>query len=175
MAACAKHPAVDTLLKCGRCDTYICPACSVYGPAGVRCRACSSMRSSHVYQVSPGRLLLAALANLAVCSIGGWCLSEAGGMGAFGQFWLALLLGMLSGETVLRIGGHKRGWLVNASTAASVLIGVGIGFAVWHLTGEPPNVTFLEPGSSGPTAGSLLGYAISAGVACASALARVRL
>ena len=38
---CAKHPKVVTRLRCGRCEAPICPKCTVYTPAGTRCRACA--------------------------------------------------------------------------------------------------------------------------------------
>ncbi|MDR3709000.1 MAG: hypothetical protein P4L33_11930 [Capsulimonadaceae bacterium] len=41
---CSRHPKVRTLLRCGRCETPICPRCSVYTPAGVRCRDCARNR-----------------------------------------------------------------------------------------------------------------------------------
>ena len=41
---CARHKREVTRVRCGRCDTPICPRCTVHGPAGVRCRACASNR-----------------------------------------------------------------------------------------------------------------------------------
>ena len=38
---CAKHPKAATRLRCGRCESPICPKCTVYTPAGTRCRPCS--------------------------------------------------------------------------------------------------------------------------------------
>lgn len=38
---CGRHPKVVTRLRCGRCETPICPKCMVYTPAGARCRDCS--------------------------------------------------------------------------------------------------------------------------------------
>ena len=38
---CAKHPKAVTRLRCGRCEAPICPKCTVYTPAGTRCRACA--------------------------------------------------------------------------------------------------------------------------------------
>ena len=41
---CAKHKKETTRVTCGRCEKPICPACSVYGPVGVRCRDCARNR-----------------------------------------------------------------------------------------------------------------------------------
>lgn len=38
---CARHTKVVTRLRCGRCEVPICPRCTVYTPAGTRCRACA--------------------------------------------------------------------------------------------------------------------------------------
>lgn len=41
---CARHLKVGTRVRCGHCDAPICPRCTVYGPVGARCRACSRHR-----------------------------------------------------------------------------------------------------------------------------------
>lgn len=38
---CARHPKAVTRLRCGRCEVPICTRCTVFSPAGTRCRACS--------------------------------------------------------------------------------------------------------------------------------------
>ena len=38
---CARHTKAVTRLRCGRCESPICPKCTVYTPAGTRCRPCS--------------------------------------------------------------------------------------------------------------------------------------
>jgi hypothetical protein len=38
---CGRHKNIVTRLRCGRCETPICPKCTVYTPAGTRCRNCS--------------------------------------------------------------------------------------------------------------------------------------
>lgn len=42
---CAKHTKTVTRLRCGRCETPICPKCTVFTPAGTRCRACSKNKT----------------------------------------------------------------------------------------------------------------------------------
>jgi hypothetical protein len=41
---CERHKKVATRVRCGHCDTPICPRCTVYGPVGARCRACARHR-----------------------------------------------------------------------------------------------------------------------------------
>ncbi|MFH1908051.1 MAG: hypothetical protein ABIL11_11845 [Chloroflexota bacterium] len=37
---CANHPAVETTLRCNRCEKPICPKCAVRTPTGYRCKEC---------------------------------------------------------------------------------------------------------------------------------------
>ena len=41
---CAAHPQVETYLRCGRCETPICPRCLIQTPVGSRCRDCAQIR-----------------------------------------------------------------------------------------------------------------------------------
>ncbi len=41
---CARHTKTATRLRCGRCETPICPRCTVNSPAGTRCRACAKQK-----------------------------------------------------------------------------------------------------------------------------------
>ena len=61
---CAKHVKTVTRLRCGRCETPICPKCTVYTPAGTRCRACAKNKIA----VRPAGLLHEAVGTLS-CSV----------------------------------------------------------------------------------------------------------
>ncbi|MBU4224910.1 MAG: hypothetical protein KKC71_03715 [Chloroflexi bacterium] len=37
---CVNHPAVETTLRCNRCEKPICPKCAVRTPTGYRCKEC---------------------------------------------------------------------------------------------------------------------------------------
>lgn len=50
---CARHPKVKTRLRCGRCEVPICPKCTVFSPAGTRCRDCARNK----VPVRPGAVL----------------------------------------------------------------------------------------------------------------------
>ncbi len=41
---CARHPGVETGLRCGRCETPICPKCAVFTDVGARCPDCAPRR-----------------------------------------------------------------------------------------------------------------------------------
>lgn len=83
---CTRHPKVITRLRCGRCETPICPKCSVSTPAGMRCPTCARNKiaprpaavvreggrflSSIFYPFGPYRFWYAGAAVLFLLSIG---------------------------------------------------------------------------------------------------------
>ena len=56
---CQRHPDVESELRCGRCETLICPRCLVYTPAGVRCPDCAQLRRPPMYELSTSHILKA--------------------------------------------------------------------------------------------------------------------
>src|SRR5207248_9703096 len=96
--SCARHPSVETFLRCGRCGTPICPKCLVHTPVGARCPTCAAPPRALRGSGSPFRTGLAALIGLGIGMIGGVAL-------AFFQFGVLALLpllltGFLVGEAV---------------------------------------------------------------------------
>lgn len=65
LVPCARHPNVETALRCGRCNTPICPKCMIMTPVGARCRDCAGIRPMAMYAVKPQDLLRGAAAGLA--------------------------------------------------------------------------------------------------------------
>src|SRR5690606_21233172 len=102
---CARHKSIKTRLRCGRCETPICPKCTKYGPPGARCPACSSNRTSHVYQVSPLQYLLA-FGVAYGCSLLGALLAN---FIAFFVLFYAPVAGTIIGKTIVRVVKGKRG------------------------------------------------------------------
>jgi hypothetical protein len=49
---CARHPGVETELRCSRCETPICARCMVHTPVGARCRDCAQVRRIPTYNMS---------------------------------------------------------------------------------------------------------------------------
>jgi hypothetical protein len=137
------------------------------GPAGARCRDCASLRSSHLYQVAPERLALAAASGFGVCAAGGWALREVHLGGLFLLFWMGLILGGLAGEVVLRVGGRKRGTKVEIASAGSAFLGVLTGMFLWTIFAG------LGPGYPGAT-GDWIHQGFGAIVAAAAAHGRIR-
>jgi hypothetical protein len=114
---CAAHPDVETALRCGRCDTPICPRCLVMTPVGARCRACAQLRKSPIYDVRLVHYLRAIGAGLAVAVVGSYVVP-------FIPFFGLILLGWAVGEAVTRAANRKRGTGLAVVAVASLFVGV---------------------------------------------------
>ena len=122
---CTTHPDVETELRCGKCERYICPRCMVQTPVGARCRECAQLRRPPMYTVGPGsaaRIVGAALAvGLAVGLLWGWVLPQMRYLGFF-----ALFLGMFAGygmaNAITWAGGGKRGPVVQGAAVAGIVL-----------------------------------------------------
>jgi len=159
---CAKHPQVETVLRCGRCDTPICPRCLVQTPVGARCRDCANVRTLPTIDVSPvflARGLGAALAAGAlVGAIWGYATQGAGVVGFF-LIFIAIGIGWAVGEAVSSATNRKR----SPTLQGCAVLGVVVAYLVHNLVG---NSTLLP-------AGDLWGY-LATGLAAIYAASRVR-
>ena len=71
MNYCARHPKVQSNLRCGKCGVLVCPRCLVHSPVGVRCRECAQLRRLPTFDVSGLYLLRAVGVGLALAVAGG--------------------------------------------------------------------------------------------------------
>jgi hypothetical protein len=123
---CAAHPNVETELRCGKCETPICPRCMVQTPVGARCRACANLRRPVIYTTSPALVLRALAAGIglavAVGAAVGYLIS--GGPGIFGFFVIfpAAGYGWLAAQVVSRAAKNRRGPTLQVIAAASCVI-----------------------------------------------------
>src|SRR3954464_2076957 len=67
---CAADPKVETGLRCGRCDTPICPRCLVMTPVGAKCRNCARLKPLPMFVAGPKHLAIACGVGLATGLIG---------------------------------------------------------------------------------------------------------
>ena len=102
---CARHKNVRTRLRCGRCETPICPKCTRMGPTGARCPDCVSHRSSHVYQVSALQFVTTFFAVAFASAIGVVLIRIVGLLLVF----FAPVIGTLFGKSIVRLTRGKRG------------------------------------------------------------------
>lgn len=126
---CAADPGVETYLRCGRCDTPICPRCLIMTPVGSRCRACARLRKPPQFVVGPKHYARGLGAALATSTAGSALLSVVPGLGFFG-FLLMLGLGYLVGEATTAATNRKRGTGLAAVAALAVPLGLLLARAV---------------------------------------------
>ena len=140
---CAAHPAVETNLRCGKCDKPICPKCMVQTLVGARCRDCAKLYKLPTYRVSTKYYLRAvgtALGMAIVCGVV-W-----GVVAIFMSFFFLNLLlaagvGYTIGEVVSLSVNRKRGTglaavagiAVAISYLVSLLLPWGLPFGLFHI------------------------------------------
>jgi hypothetical protein len=135
--ACPRHPAVETLLRCARCDAPICPKCLVQAPVGARCPDCARPTAGLAARPSLPLYLRGGAAGLAVAMLAGVLLPFLG----FGIFNLLLIVlaGYLVGEAVSSVTRRLpyRGLAVVAFLCASLGPSVGRALLVAVVTPHP--------------------------------------
>lgn len=128
---CARHPDIETQLRCGKCDTPICPECMVFGPAGARCKDCAALRSSPLYHVSASSLAKAIAVGMVVAILGGYLLAVVQRFGFFLLFG-GLIYGQAVASVIQRIAGRKLGLVMELAAGVCTLLGAIVGFLLWY-------------------------------------------
>lgn len=120
---CARHPSVETLLRCGRCETPICPKCAVFTDVGARCPTCAPRKKLPQFEVSPIWLLRGAgAAIVAGAGVGGlWGGLLPGGLGFFGIF-LGLGFGWIIAEAIGLATNRKVGPTMQGAAVAGMVV-----------------------------------------------------
>ena len=122
---CARHPDIETDLRCGKCETPICPKCAVQTPVGVRCPKCAALKKLPVYEISPIFYIRAIAAGLATATALGaiWPYIPFGG---FFLFFIALVIGYLIGEAISLAVNRKRGRGLQVVAGISVVVSYSV-------------------------------------------------
>lgn len=147
---CYRHIKEETNVSCGKCDRPICPRCMIPGPAGMRCPECASLRSSALYKINPGRLILATICGLVVGVIGASVLS----MMSFFVLFAGPIYGAIVAEVVLRVTGRKRGPIIEAIGVGSIIVGA-------LLTFLPELLRLIGMGSAHVVPGTVLAWSVT--------------
>lgn len=126
MPECAFHPGVETEVRCGECDRYICPKDMVPTPVGYKCRECAKPARSQYVVVKPAQLLRALVVGGAVGIGGGIVLAFVPFFGIFAGF----LWGLATAEATRRASGGHREWAVGFVAVGAILAGSLFGFAL---------------------------------------------
>ena len=161
---CARHPDVETVLACGRCETPICPRCLVYAPGGTRCPTCAAIGRPAMYILGPLDYARGGVTAIVV----GAALGFVGAVlirptPAFGLFTLLFAMlggygaGVAAAEALNLTMGRKRGrevqWIAAATiviavVARFVLAGAPIQFALRDISGLMMAVVGISVASS---------------------------
>jgi hypothetical protein len=128
---CARHPDVETNLRCGKCGTPICPRCMVQTPVGARCPDCAKLTKIPTFRISSSYYLRAIIAGLVSAIVIGivWGIIDSYLPYRFFSLIVAAGIGYLIGEAISRSVNRKRGIML----AAVGVISVVISFAVTYL------------------------------------------
>ena len=125
---CARHPGVETVLRCGRCDTPICPRCLVSTPVGARCPTCARVKRFALL-LKPAELARAAGLGLAAAAAGALILALVPILQILGIIGLALL-GFLVGEAVSIGANRKRARELGPVAVICLFVGYPLGLAI---------------------------------------------
>ena len=123
---CVRHPDVETVLRCGKCETPICPKCMVPTPVGMRCRACAQVKRVALV-AKPGELLKAGAFGLGAAIVGSIIVL----LIRFSPLLLLAVVGYAVGEAVARGARLKRG--KELAILAIVCLFLGYILAPWVL------------------------------------------
>ena len=124
---CARHPDVETTLRCNRCNTPICPKCAVRTPVGFRCPDCVRSQSAIFYTAGWLDYVLAAVVALVLSAIAGFFAPM---LGWFFMIFIGPAVGGLIGEIIFRVTRRRRGrqmWLV---AGVSMIVGAVLPYVV---------------------------------------------
>ena len=118
---CARHPDVETNLRCGKCGQPICPRCLVQTPVGARCPDCANVKRLPVFTIPPVFYVRAVVAGvIAGGALGAiWPFIPLGG---FFWFLIALGIGYAVGEIISLAVNRKRGRGLQVIAGVSIVV-----------------------------------------------------
>ncbi|MBI4301390.1 MAG: hypothetical protein HY664_02145 [Chloroflexi bacterium] len=126
---CARHPGVETYLRCGKCGQPICLKCTIQTPVGARCPACARLQPLPTYQVSLLYYVRAAGAGIFMGVASGifWGILSPALPIFYFNLLVALGLGYAVGEVISLSVNRKRGRGLQVIAGACMLISYVIG------------------------------------------------
>ncbi|OGO00759.1 MAG: hypothetical protein A2Y59_00495 [Chloroflexi bacterium RBG_13_52_14] len=140
---CARHPDIETDLRCGKCEQPICPKCLVQTPVGARCPQCAALKKLPVFEVSGIFYIRAIVAGLLSAAVLGfiWPYIPVSG---FLLFFIALAVGYVIGEAISLSVNRKRGPGLQVIAGVSVAVCYVIRSLIETTSGNFLH-TFLNP------------------------------
>ena len=104
---CARHPNTETVLRCGRCETPICPRCQIQTPVGARCPTCARVKRFSML-LKPRELARAIAYGVGTAAAGTAAYTLIPLLGILGPLIWFALVGFGVGDAVSRGANRKR-------------------------------------------------------------------
>ncbi len=128
---CARHPDVETNLRCNKCGKPICPKCLVQAPVGARCPDCAKLYRLPTFHVSTKYYLRAVGTGLGMAVVCGVVWGVLVSLVSF--FFLNLLLaagaGYAIGEVISLSVNRKRG--TGLAVVGGVAVAISYVVSLW--------------------------------------------
>jgi hypothetical protein len=135
---CARHH-TETVLRCGRCETPICPRCAISTPVGARCPSCAQVKR-FVTILKPRELARALGYGVGAGALGTVLLNFIPFLGLIGY----AILGFAVGEAVSVGANRKRTRELAPLAVVCLLLGFEVGVVAFLLVnGAPFGVALL--------------------------------
>jgi hypothetical protein len=131
---CARHPGTETVLRCGRCETPICPRCLVSTPVGARCPNCAQVKRFNLL-LKPREVVRAVSYGVLTATLG---TAIALSIPLLGPLILLAVVGFAVGEVVSIGGNRKRVPALGPIAVGCLLVGYDLGLAALGVLGGGP-------------------------------------
>ena len=123
---CAEHPDVETGLRCGRCETPICPQCLIMTPVGARCETCADVRPSPIFTAGRQEYKSAILTGVGVALATGLVAGLLQVMIGFFGLMVMAAVGYIIGGAVSNAANRRSTTGLKVVAAACVLLSFGV-------------------------------------------------
>jgi hypothetical protein len=123
---CANHPAVETVLRCKKCEKPICVKCAVRTPTGYQCKECVRGQQKIFETSKPYDYITGFITAVILSGIGSFVFSLIGFIGFFGffiAFAAAPTIGVIIAEAVRMATGRRRSPTLYKAILAGIIIG----------------------------------------------------
>ena len=143
MLRCARHTGTETVLRCGRCETPICPRCMVPTPVGARCPDCARVKGRAASLLKRSDIARGTAYGIGAGALGSVLLVFIPFLGLLGY----AALGFLVGEVVSIGVNRKRVRELGFLAVGCLVLGFELGMVVSILLsgGRPSPGLLLEP------------------------------
>jgi hypothetical protein len=124
---CARHPNTETVLRCGRCETPICPRCQIQTPVGARCPTCARVNKRFATLLKPRELARAIAYGVGAAAAGTAIYTFVPILAILGPLIVFALIGFGVGEVVSVGANRKRVRELAPIAVACLFVGYEIG------------------------------------------------